>query len=91
MADEGASSIANPSHSPLQMHDGDFKKMCHNICNQLRALSGITVPDPHDDLLWLCTILEHGWGDRDSSLHRWIIHGKLLGDPRDTQEGQPSR
>ncbi|HEV8329183.1 MAG TPA: hypothetical protein VGQ08_17035 [Nitrospiraceae bacterium] len=53
-----------PWNSPSNMHDDDFKNMCHEICQELRRLPGIAVPDPHDDCLWLCTLLEHGWGDR---------------------------
>jgi hypothetical protein len=53
-----------PWNSPLNMRGDDFKDMCHNICEQLRSLSSVAVSDPHDDLLWLCLLLEHGWGDR---------------------------
>lgn len=36
---------------------------CREICDLLRALPGIAVPDPHNDERWLLMLLEHGWGD----------------------------
>ena len=53
-----------PWNSPLSMHDDDFKQICRDICNQLRTLPEVPVPDLHDDCRWLCTLLEYGWGDR---------------------------
>ena len=49
--------------APSKVHNDDFKKRCSDVCDQLRTLPGLTVPDPEDDLLWLYTLLEHGWGD----------------------------
>ncbi len=52
-----------PWSSPTSIHDKEFKAVCHDVCRQLRSLPGVAVPDPNDDVRWLCMLLEHGWGD----------------------------
>lgn len=52
---------------PTMVHHADLRNTCRDICDQLRELPGVTVPDPDDDLLWLAMIFEasHGDGQRD--------------------------
>jgi hypothetical protein len=52
-----------PFKPPSKIDDAEFTNTCRHICDQLRDLPGVIVPDPDDDPLWLALQLEHGWGD----------------------------
>ena len=54
--------FSSPSHGYDKPENRHFDDKCRDICDQLRELPGVHIPDPGDDRLWLALLLEHGWG-----------------------------
>jgi hypothetical protein len=63
-----------PFQSPSTIDNIDFERTCRDICDQLRELPDVTVPDPDDDPRWLALLLEARWGDGQFGYRRDAQH-----------------
>jgi hypothetical protein len=52
------------------MQDDEFQRRCDTLCEQVRPLPPVAVPDPQDDPRWLCQLLEYRWGDHALEVRR---------------------